>query len=495
MVSIFPDGDASRCVRSICALVTVLAGAVLPGMGPVRAADLTITPSRQDSIAIHLISDTQFPVMCNATPCSTIFANCVEHMNSRGTPDLTLHCGDLGMTSEGTETVARFRSIWDGIAGEKHWALGNHEADPDPGPHTWMESGDHYYPACGEEPLFRHGQPDHRHWFSILVGSPPRVAVFALNNNSERAVDDETFYVYCHPPNDRLNHAASAQRVWLNAEIDAMPASVELVIVTLHRTYYGVEDYALRPNVYASGTDGGGPGAAPAETLRTGAVSLLRDLESIPSRTGAERVIVVSGDQHCFAATHPIRQNVRDDPQGIPFLTIGGGGARIDRSTVFPMLSAVPPGVLMHAFDDEHFWTEMITSSDAATFRVWEAYADTLLFETTWPLDGAVGVPVAEEPAFRSSPFLVRPNPARSFVAIDFRPPPAMAGRDLDRLEILDVRGRRVIDLPAGGWSGGSFQRTWDLRDAAGLPVASGVYFVRAVAGGHESRGRITLIR
>jgi hypothetical protein len=113
----------------------------------------------------------------------------------------------------------------------------------------------------------------------VAIGDPPRVAFLALQNNGDD-IADPYHYVWCTTPNDRLNHAASAQRQWLNAEIDALPPTVDVVFVAAHRTYYGVENFSERPNVERSVSWHGGD----AETLRTGTVSLLRDLESIYDR-------------------------------------------------------------------------------------------------------------------------------------------------------------------------------------------------------------------
>ena len=68
------------------------------------------------------------------------------------------------------------------------------------------------------------------------------------------------------------------------------------------------------------------------------------------------------------------------------------------------------------------------------------------------------------------------PNPVQRGSIVRFRAS-APGARESDAILILDARGRRVRALPAGP------DPTWDGRDAAGMPVAAGVYFARTKAG------------
>jgi hypothetical protein len=466
-----------------------LAGAaLLAPASPGRAADLTLLPVDQDSILINVISDTQWPLVCESTPCSTIFVNNVQHMNTR-VPDLTMHCGDLGFNSLGPEPfVSDFLSIWNQLLGEKHWLLGNHDADSDENL-MWVDPNDHYVPAVVHEPLFRHGTPEYRRYYSIHVGNPPRLAILTMNNNSDSYFpDDEIHYVFCTTPDDEVNHFESAHRVWLNAEIDALPPTVEVVLVMAHRTYYGVENFFGRANILYSGEEWP---EAPAETLRTGAVSLLRDLESIPERSNAQRVFMISGDQHCFAVTHPIYQNARDDARGIPYLTVGGGGARINRSAVFPNPSKIPAGTLDAAFDDQHFNVQFQVTLDEVRMRVFEAYTDSLLVERAWPM--TLTVPVPETCPVSTESFLrASPNPASGSVQIEFAGPAEM--NRVDDFAVYDVHGRRVRSLYQGSWCGGVYGRNWDLTDDEGRRVPAGAYFVRVRSGSEKYARAVTVL-
>lgn len=60
---------------------------------------------------------------------------------------------------------------------------------------------------------------------------------------------------------------------------------------------------------------------------------------------------------------------------------------------------------------------------------------------------------------------------------------------------VFDVAGREVRRLYAGPLPGGTLELTWDLRGWTGRPVASGVYFVRAVGRGSMALARIVVAR
>jgi hypothetical protein len=446
------------------------------------AQDLWITPADQDDIRVNVLADPQCPITCGdeVTPCCQTFASIVEFMNSR-VPDLTMLNGDLVIDSHDPQYVDQFLGLWDQILGEKHFVLGNHEADPHEN-FTWADPNDHWVPAVQHEPLFRHGTPEYRRYYSIYIGNPPRVAIFGLNNCSDSFFDDDACYLFCTVPNDWLNHAGSPQRTWLNEQIDALPSTIDAVLVCLHRTYYGVENYLCRPNVLHSAADFYDP---PAETLRTGAVSFLRDLESIPDRTNVQRVIVASGDQHCFAITHPILRNVRDDEHGIPYIVLGGAGARNRRSATYPNLNKVPAGVYIDGFDDKWFSTSFRFTEDEIAFTVHEAYTDSLLFETSWPLLQPTGAGELEDAAVELE-IEAFPNPVskRGPATATIQLSVPGGSMQLDRLAIVDVTGRRVkrwIRRPETVHDGTT--KTWNLRDEGGNRVAAGVYMVVARIG------------
>lgn len=64
------------------------------------------------------------------------------------------------------------------------------------------------------------------------------------------------------------------------------------------------------------------------------------------------------------------------------------------------------------------------------------------------------------------------------------------------RVEVFDLRGRRVRTLTDSRLNkAGTFTRTWDLRNEAGVRVPSGVYFVRLRAPDKTDVRKITVIR
>jgi hypothetical protein len=81
---------------------------------------------------------------------------------------------------------------------------------------------------------------------------------------------------------------------------------------------------------------------------------------------------------------------------------------------------------------------------------------------------------------------MVSPNPVRERFEIlgEF-------GSSGARLEIFDVRGRRVARVA----SNSPGRLSWDLRSDVGLRVSPGVYLYRASAAGGETHGKIVITR
>ncbi|MBD3235095.1 MAG: T9SS type A sorting domain-containing protein, partial [Candidatus Eisenbacteria bacterium] len=87
---------------------------------------------------------------------------------------------------------------------------------------------------------------------------------------------------------------------------------------------------------------------------------------------------------------------------------------------------------------------------------------------------------------------LVGPNPSLQGTAVLFRTPVAGPGE----LAVYDATGRRVRTLfaqPQGGPHSGSV--AWDGRDAAGRPVASGLYWIRLTAPQLKRTARLVVVR
>ena len=83
------------------------------------------------------------------------------------------------------------------------------------------------------------------------------------------------------------------------------------------------------------------------------------------------------------------------------------------------------------------------------------------------------------------------PNPSLTPARLRF----TLANETLIDLTLLDASGRAVATLARGPQHPGIFEYAWDGRDAAGRPVAAGVYYARLVAGAQTSVTRIVRIR
>jgi len=85
----------------------------------------------------------------------------------------------------------------------------------------------------------------------------------------------------------------------------------------------------------------------------------------------------------------------------------------------------------------------------------------------------------------------VAPNPLRSDGRVRLSLPAAASVR----VDVVDVRGRRVITLHEGPTARGAHEWSWRGRDEAGRPVAAGVYLVRARVGARTSSRTVVLLR
>ncbi len=100
------------------------------------------------------------------------------------------------------------------------------------------------------------------------------------------------------------------------------------------------------------------------------------------------------------------------------------------------------------------------------------------------------GTVAVEELALRTRLGPIAPNPARARTAVTFD----LAGAEDVALEVFDVRGAVVRTLAAGRWQPGRHRLDWDGRDAAGRPVASGVYLVRLRAGRYAAVQKLAMV-
>ena len=83
------------------------------------------------------------------------------------------------------------------------------------------------------------------------------------------------------------------------------------------------------------------------------------------------------------------------------------------------------------------------------------------------------------------------PNPCNPRTMVRFRLP---AAGDAE-LTVLAADGARVRRLASGRFAAGDHAVSWDGRDDAGRPVASGAYLLRLVAGGTRQVRKLALVR
>ena len=84
-----------------------------------------------------------------------------------------------------------------------------------------------------------------------------------------------------------------------------------------------------------------------------------------------------------------------------------------------------------------------------------------------------------------------RPNPFNPATELAFE----LAEPGEVDLAVFDARGRQVVTLVAGTSSAGRHTVRWDGRGSDGVPLASGVYFARLVAGSATSTYKLTLVQ
>ena len=83
------------------------------------------------------------------------------------------------------------------------------------------------------------------------------------------------------------------------------------------------------------------------------------------------------------------------------------------------------------------------------------------------------------------------PNPFNPQTTVDF----ALASSERVRIAIYDVRGTLVKRLVDETMPAGEHHATWNGIDDAGRPTASGIYFVRMIAGGYEQTRKIVMLK
>ena len=104
---------------------------------------------------------------------------------------------------------------------------------------------------------------------------------------------------------------------------------------------------------------------------------------------------------------------------------------------------------------------------------------------------GVTGLPPVEEQKAPGASLAVFPNPMREQAEVRFAFPVTSPAT----VEIFDVSGRLVRRLHEQADGRGSGVAYWDGKSDEGLPVSSGVYFVRAHLGEATEVARLAVIR
>jgi hypothetical protein len=120
----------------------------------------------------------------------------------------------------------------------------------------------------------------------------------------------------------------------------------------------------------------------------------------------------------------------------------------------------------------------------------WMLIGDPTMPSPTYHGEVTVGTPTD---LARVRDLRVQPNPFNPRTVIRV----AVEGRESleARVDVYDLRGRRVRSLFAGEFESGTRELAWDGRDDQGAAAASGVYAVRLEAGHQVLQRKVTLVR
>jgi hypothetical protein len=180
--------------------------------------------------------------------------------------------------------------------------------------------------------------------------------------------------------------------------------------------------------------------------------------------------MVIAGHNHYYA--HAV-------VDGVHHVTAGGGGAPLHTpNPTFPYVVATAKA--------HHFCTIEIDGGTLVFTTMGKAgqVIDSFTVSHTGVIESP-GIPA------RLGLAPPAPNPSTGDVQLSFTlPRPSRA-----RLSIYDVTGRLVRSLVDATLASGAHSATWDGRDDAGRPAPSGVYFVRAQAGGSEVTQKILSLK
>jgi hypothetical protein len=236
------------------------------------------------------------------------------------------------------------------------------------------------------------------------------------------------------------------------------------------------DDHTADPGLKCFVTGNGSPGGAAGDADVDGGCTSLRS--PVFDLGGAERAFA------SYWRWYGEGGNAIDDEFAVDVSSDGGG-------------SWIP---LERVADNAAEWTnvsfdlgEVITLTDQVVFRftacdlntggLVEAAVDDVSIQV-FTQENPAGAPEEASARFALGP--ARPNPSSGPLRIRF----SLERGGAARLEIFDVQGRVVRRLVEGALAAGPHAVTWDGRDDAGRPAASGLYFYRLIAEGRAEQRR-----
>jgi predicted phosphodiesterase len=317
--------QGARRILRIAAFLSSVLFLLLPSCAPRKTA--TVRPDEERpgrAFSFAVVSDTH--TGATAHTGKKVFARIIEQVNEKK-PDFLVHCGDwiIAPTPDklGEATADTFMHLLSLLDPEIAFypVLGNHEGDYED--YAYARS---FFPVLGESG-----------WYSFDHGG---ARFFVVENNSDAPDSDLPGYRSCLP-NGGINTPGSAQRAWLASVLRSRPPDTVWTFGFGHRSYYGAEQYAGRKNIASA---------------RRGEGSFCRLIEE----AGVD--VFFNGDQHCYTRTTPIRDG--EAAEGVEnatvYLTVGGGGGRINRgrnvSLEFPVLEGLPRGAYVTGTKSKHFF-------------------------------------------------------------------------------------------------------------------------------------------
>jgi hypothetical protein len=129
--------------------------------------------------------------------------------------------------------------------------------------------------------------------------------------------------------------------------------------------------------------------------------------------------------------------------------------------------------------------------ADTGSILSWELLTTPPLNGTCEPCETSTDLPVVALPGNAFGLAQSRPNPFSDATQIRF----TLDRAGEARLEVFDVSGRRVRTLLDKAMPAGGHAVTWDGRDDAAQPVATGVYFYRLTSGEKSEMKRMSRLR